>query len=72
MDCSLFINKFQPYYFKDFEMDHDMIDLLKTFITIKKHKNKIYEVKTIKGIINDYFLFIFSLHYICYGAKKYE
>ena len=34
MDCSLFINKFQPYYFKDFEMDHDMIDLLKTFITI--------------------------------------
>jgi replication factor C subunit 2/4 len=34
MDGTLFINKFQPYYFKDFEIEEDMIDILNTFITI--------------------------------------
>jgi replication factor C subunit 2/4 len=34
MDGTLFINKFQPYYFKDFEMEEDMINMLNTFITI--------------------------------------
>ena len=32
MDYNLFINKFQPLYFKDFEIDEEMIDILNTLI----------------------------------------
>jgi len=32
MDYNLFINKFQPLYFKDFEIDEEMIDILTTMI----------------------------------------
>lgn len=32
MDYNLFINKFQPLYFKDFEIEEEMIDILKTLI----------------------------------------
>ena len=32
MDYNLFINKFQPIYFKDFEMDEEMITILNTLI----------------------------------------
>ena len=31
---SLFVNKFQPLYFKDFEIDNDIINILNTFIKI--------------------------------------
>jgi len=34
MDKTLFVNKFQPIYFKDFEIDNDMIELLKLLIKI--------------------------------------
>ena len=34
MDYNLFINKFQPFYFKDFEIDEEMIDTLNTLIKI--------------------------------------
>uniref|UniRef100_A0A6C0B2B1 AAA+ ATPase domain-containing protein n=1 Tax=viral metagenome TaxID=1070528 RepID=A0A6C0B2B1_9ZZZZ len=34
MDNTLFINKFQPIYFKDFEIEEEMITILKTFILI--------------------------------------
>lgn len=33
-DNSLFVNKFQPFYFNDFEIDNDMINILNTFIKI--------------------------------------
>ena len=32
MSYSLFINKFQPIYFKDFEIDNEIIDILKTLL----------------------------------------
>jgi len=32
MDYNLFINKFQPLYFKDFEIDEEMTDILTTLI----------------------------------------
>lgn len=32
MNSSLFINKYQPIYFEDFETDKDIIDILKTLI----------------------------------------
>jgi len=32
MDYNLFINKFQPLYFKDFEIDEEMTDILNTLI----------------------------------------
>ena len=32
MDDTLFINKFQPIYFKDFEIDNEIIEILKTMI----------------------------------------
>ena len=32
MNHTLFINKFQPLYFKDFEIDQDMTDVLQTLI----------------------------------------
>jgi replication factor C subunit 2/4 len=32
MDYNLFINKFQPLYFKDFEIEQEMTDILKTLI----------------------------------------
>jgi len=32
MNHTLFINKFQPLYFKDFEIDQDMTDILETLI----------------------------------------
>jgi replication factor C subunit 2/4 len=32
MDYTLFINKFQPMYFNDFEIDKEMTDILKTLI----------------------------------------
>jgi DNA polymerase III delta prime subunit len=32
MDYNLFVNKFQPIYFKDFEIDEEMINILNTFI----------------------------------------
>ena len=30
----LFIDKFQPIYFKDFEIDNKIIDILKTLISM--------------------------------------
>ena len=32
MDYNLFINKFQPLYFKDFEIDEEMTNILNTLI----------------------------------------
>jgi len=32
MDCTLFIYKFQPFYFKDFEIEPSMIEILETLI----------------------------------------
>ena len=32
MDQTLFLNKYQPLYFKDFETDDEMIDILSTLI----------------------------------------
>ena len=32
MDQTLFLNKYQPLYFKDFESDDEMIDILSTLI----------------------------------------
>jgi len=34
-DCSLFINKYQPIYFDDFEMNEELIDILKTLIDME-------------------------------------
>lgn len=34
MSYSLFINKFQPIYFKDFEIDNEIIDILSTLISM--------------------------------------
>lgn len=34
MDYNLFINKFQPMYFKDFEIEQEMTNILKTLIQI--------------------------------------
>ena len=34
MSYSLFIHKFQPIYFNDFEIDNEIIDILKTLITM--------------------------------------
>jgi len=31
---TLFVNKFQPLYFNDFEIDNEMITILNTFIKI--------------------------------------
>jgi type IV secretory pathway ATPase VirB11/archaellum biosynthesis ATPase len=33
-DEKLFVHKYQPLYFKDFYMDNDIIDVLKTMILI--------------------------------------
>jgi DNA polymerase III delta prime subunit len=33
-EISLFVNKFQPLYFNEFEIDNDMINILNTFIKI--------------------------------------
>ena len=32
MENTLLINKYQPLYFKDFEIDVEIIDILNTFI----------------------------------------
>ena len=34
MSYSLFINKFQPIYFNDFEIENEIIDILKTLLTM--------------------------------------
>jgi DNA polymerase III delta prime subunit len=34
MEHNLFINKYQPLYFKDFEIDDEMVQILRTFIDI--------------------------------------
>ena len=36
MDNSLFINKYQPYYLDEFEIDNEIINILKTFIKMNK------------------------------------
>ena len=35
MDCNLFIYKFQPFYFKDFEIEPSMIEILETLIQME-------------------------------------
>ena len=34
MEQQLFLNKYQPLYFKDFETDDEMIDILHTLINM--------------------------------------
>jgi DNA polymerase III delta prime subunit len=34
MEQQLFLNKYQPYYFKDFEIDNEIIDVLQSLINI--------------------------------------
>jgi DNA polymerase III delta prime subunit len=34
MNYSLFINKFQPFFFKDFEIDNEIIDILNTMLSM--------------------------------------
>ena len=36
LDKNLFVNKYQPLYFKDFEMDNEIINILNTLILINK------------------------------------
>jgi len=70
MDSSLFVYKFQPLYFKDFEIDKEVIDILSTLISMNNLNilfiGDIGSGKTalLNSVIREY--------YSNYSSKEYE
>jgi DNA polymerase III delta prime subunit len=70
MDQTLFLNKYQPLYFKDFETDDVMIDILNTLIKIDN-----LNILFIGDIGSGKTIFVNALireYYINYSQKQYQ
>ena len=68
---TLFINKFQPLFFKDFEIDNEIITILKTLIDMTLNNIK-YKVTLNSGLQQTHYFVLSEIQYMSNGCIKFE